>query len=55
MGTVVIEDVPFSFFQFTITEIKSVWLDLDDDKTSDPDGVPLLVLKNCASAFAVSF
>jgi hypothetical protein len=33
------EDVSIGYFQFTVTEMRSVLLDLDDDKGADPDGV----------------
>jgi hypothetical protein len=46
----VTEDVPFGSFQFTITEVESALLDLDD-----PNSVPPFVLKSCACAFDVPF
>jgi hypothetical protein len=46
--------VPFGSLQFTITEVESVLLDLDDAKGPGPDGVPsLVVLKSFVCAFAV--
>jgi hypothetical protein len=40
--------------RMTITsdEVESVLLDLDVNKSSDPNGIPPIILKNCASAFA---
>jgi hypothetical protein len=46
----VTEDVPFGSFQFTITEVESALLDLDD-----PNSVPPFVLNSCACAFDVPF
>jgi hypothetical protein len=46
------DDPPFCALQFTSDENESVLLDLDVNKVSGPDGIPPIILKNCASAFA---
>jgi hypothetical protein len=46
------EDPPFGALQFTSDEVESVLQDLDVNKGSGPDGIPSIILKNCASAFA---
>jgi Reverse transcriptase (RNA-dependent DNA polymerase)/Endonuclease-reverse transcriptase len=50
---VVQNDSPFGALQFTVDEVLSVLQDLDVNKGAGPDGIPPLILKNCASAFAV--
>jgi hypothetical protein len=45
--------VRFGFLQFTITEVKIALFDLNDGKSLGLDGVPPLVLKSYACAFAV--
>jgi hypothetical protein len=50
-GDFVNGDVPFGSLQFTIANVESGLLDLDDGKGHVPDGVPLHILKSCASAF----
>jgi hypothetical protein len=46
-------DPPFGALQFTSDEVEySVLQDLDVNKDSGPDGIPPIILKNCASAFA---
>jgi hypothetical protein len=47
-------DSPFGSLQSTVLELLNALLDLDSNKSPGPDGVPLLILKNCASAFALS-
>jgi hypothetical protein len=47
----VLDDPPFGALQFTSDEVESVLQDLDVNKGSGPDGIPLIILKNCASAF----
>jgi hypothetical protein len=37
---------------FISDEVKSFLQDLCVKKSSGPDGIPLIILKNCASAFA---
>jgi hypothetical protein len=34
-----------------VDEVQSVLLELDVIKDAGPDGIPTLILKNCASAF----
>jgi hypothetical protein len=46
------DDPPFSALQFTSDEVESVLQDLDVNKGPGPDGIPLIILKNCAAAFA---
>jgi hypothetical protein len=46
------DDPPFGDLQFTVDEVQSVLLELDISKGAGPDGIPPLILKNCASAFA---
>jgi hypothetical protein len=46
---------PFESLQFTVLEVLKALLDLESNKSPDPDGVPPLILKNCASAFALLF
>jgi hypothetical protein len=49
------DDPPFGgALQFTVDEVQSVLLELDVSKNACPDGIPPLILKNCASAFARS-
>jgi hypothetical protein len=48
------EDPPFDALQFNSDEIESVLQDLDVNKNSSLDGIPPIILKNCASAFAKS-
>jgi hypothetical protein len=38
--------------QFTSDKVESVLHDLDVNKGSGPDGIPPIILNNCASAFA---
>jgi hypothetical protein len=45
------DDPPFDALQFTSAEVESVLQDLDVNKGSGPDGIPPIILKNCASAF----
>jgi hypothetical protein len=46
------DDPPFGAFQFTVDEVQSVLLELDVSNGEGPDGILLLILKNCESAFA---
>jgi hypothetical protein len=46
------DDPPFGVFQFTVDEEQSVLLELDVSKSASPNGIPPLILNNCASAFA---
>jgi hypothetical protein len=46
------DDPPFGALHFTVDELQSVLLELDASKGGGPDGIPPLLLKNCASAFA---
>jgi hypothetical protein len=46
------DDPPFGALQFTVDEVQSVLLELDVGKGAGSDGIPPLILKNCASAFA---
>jgi hypothetical protein len=48
----VLDDPPFDALQFTSDEVESVLQDLDVNKGSNPDNIPPIILKNCASAFA---
>jgi hypothetical protein len=48
----VTDDPPFNALQFISDEIESVLQDFDVNKGSGPDGIPPIILKNCASAFA---
>jgi hypothetical protein len=45
-------DPSFGALQFTMDEVPSVLLELDVSKGAGPDGIPLLILKNCASTVA---
>jgi hypothetical protein len=46
------DDPPFGALQFTIDEEESVFQELDVSKGVGLDGIPPLILKNCASPFA---
>jgi hypothetical protein len=46
------DDPPFGALQFTSDEVKSVLPGLDVNKSSGHDGIPPIILKNCASASA---
>jgi hypothetical protein len=46
------DDPPFGALQFTTDEVESVLQDLNVNKGSGPDGIPPIILTNCASAFA---
>jgi hypothetical protein len=46
-----LDNPPFGALQFTVDEVQSVLLELDASKGAGPDGIPPLILKNCASAF----
>jgi hypothetical protein len=46
------DNPPFSALQFTSDEVESVLQDLDLNGGSGPNGIPLIILKNSASAFA---
>jgi hypothetical protein len=48
----VLANPPFGALQFTSDEDGSVLQDLDVNKSSSPDYIPPIILKNCASAFA---
>jgi hypothetical protein len=51
-GTDLLQDDPhFGALQFTVDEVQSVLLELEFSKGRGPDGIPPLILKNCASAF----
>jgi hypothetical protein len=43
------DDPPFSALQITVNEVQSVLLELYVSKYVGPDGIPPLILKNCAS------
>jgi hypothetical protein len=47
------DEPPFESLQFTVLEVLNAYLDLDSNKGPEPDSVPPLILKNCASAFAL--
>jgi hypothetical protein len=46
------EDPPSGSLQFTSDEVESILQDLDVNKGSGFDGIPPIILKSCASAFA---
>jgi hypothetical protein len=46
------DDPLFGDLQFTVDEVQNVLLELDVSKGAGPDGIPPLIMKNCASAFA---
>jgi hypothetical protein len=46
------DEPPFGSLQFTVLEVLNALLDLDIIRVSD--GIPPLILKGCASAFALS-
>jgi hypothetical protein len=46
------DDTPLGALQFTSDEVESVLQDFEVKKGSSPDGIPPIILKNCASAFA---
>jgi hypothetical protein len=41
------DDPPLDALQFTLDEVESVLHDLDANKSSNPDGIPPIILKNC--------
>jgi hypothetical protein len=45
------DDPSLGALQFISDEVESVLQDLDINKGSGPDGIPPIILKNCASAF----
>jgi hypothetical protein len=45
------DEPPFGSLQLTVLEVLNAMLDLDTNK--EPDGVPPLILKSFASAFAL--
>jgi hypothetical protein len=47
------DERPFGSLQFTVLEVLNALLNLDSNKGPGPDGVPPLILKSCASAFAL--
>jgi hypothetical protein len=47
------DEPPFESLQFTVLEVLNTLLDLDSNNGPGPDCVPPLILKNCASAFAL--
>jgi hypothetical protein len=47
------DEPPFGSLQFNILEVLNALLDLDSNKCPGPDGVPPLIMKNCASAFVL--
>jgi hypothetical protein len=49
------DEPPFGSFQFTVSEVENALLKLDSGKGLGPDGVPPLILNNCASGFALLF
>jgi hypothetical protein len=48
-----VSEPPFRSLQFTVLEVLNALLDLASNKGPGPDGVSPLILKNCASAFAL--
>jgi hypothetical protein len=55
LGSDLVQDDPhFGAFQFTVDGVQSVLLELDVSKSAGPDGIPPLILKNSALAFAQS-
>jgi hypothetical protein len=46
------DELSFGSLQFNSVEVESVLQHLDVKKGSGPDGIPPIILKNCASAFA---
>jgi hypothetical protein len=46
------DDPLFGALQFTSDEVESILQDLYVNRGSGPDGIPPILLKNCASAFA---
>jgi hypothetical protein len=47
------DEPPFGSLQFSLLEVLNALLDLDTNKGPGPDNVPPLILKSCASAFAL--
>jgi hypothetical protein len=47
------DEPPFGSIQFSLLEVLNALLDLDTNKGPGPDNVPPLILKSCASAFAL--
>jgi hypothetical protein len=47
----VLDDPPFGTLQFTSDGVESVLQDLDIKKGSGPDGIPPIILKNCANQY----
>jgi hypothetical protein len=45
------DDRPFGVLQFTVDKVQSVLLELEVSKGAGHDGIPPLILKNCASTF----
>jgi hypothetical protein len=55
-GPGVVGDEPaFGSLQFTVLEVLNALLDLDGNKGPNPDGVPPLILKSCASVLDFHF
>jgi hypothetical protein len=48
----VLDEPLFGALQFISDEVENVLQDLDVNKGSGPDGIPPIILKNCASTFA---
>jgi hypothetical protein len=48
------DEPPSESLQFTVLKVLAALLDLDSNKGPDPEGVPPLILKSCASAFALT-
>jgi hypothetical protein len=48
------DDPPLGALQFAVNEVQSVSLELDVSKGGSLDGIPPLILKNYASAFALT-
>jgi hypothetical protein len=52
-GPDLVQDDPFfGALQFTVDEVQSVLLELDFSKGAGPDGIPPIILKNCAPTFS---
>jgi hypothetical protein len=48
-----VDDPWFGLLQFIVSEVENALLELDRREGPDPNGVPPLILKNCASAFTL--
>jgi hypothetical protein len=41
-------------FHFSVEDVERTLLELETNKGAGPDGIPPIILKNCATAFALT-